>query len=251
MWNQGSASATSEISHTGPHRELPLELRRGRLLPLEEHTLSVIDRALNGLHRKVVTMGRIACDQVNWVTRALLDGDLQAHAYANSRATSLHELNRRIEQETFTLIALYQPVATDLWLVRRLLRIARDLGNLAAEVETMARLAPQLSGARAPGAHRTMTRHLERMVRVADAMLRHSVQALDGSDTDLVRKVIERQDDIHSEFESAAGSLLAFSLQVDGHRRAAVDALFALNGLERIAEYARRIGIEVLAVLNH
>jgi phosphate uptake regulator len=196
-------------------------------------------------------MGRIAIDQVNWVTRALLDGDLQAHEYAHSRANSLRELHRRIEQETFSFIALYQPVATDLWLVRRLLRIAGDLGNLAAEVETLARLAPQLSGAGAPGAPRTITRHLERMVHVADALLRHSVQALDGSDTDLVRKVIERQDEIHSEFESATQRLLAHPFPGDGQHRATVDALFALNGLERVADYARRVGIETLAVLEY
>src|SRR5208283_4570946 len=123
-------------------------------------------------------------------------------------------------------------------------------GDVGAEVETIVGFAPRFVVAGAHSSPLAIIRQLKHMAELSAELLQNSVQALHDSERDLARKVVEQKDEVRSQFESAARVLLTFSFEGEGQRRATVDTLFALNSLERIANYSLHVGSEIVEVLS-
>src|SRR5208283_363329 len=211
MWIHTVDLPLSEIRQISPLRDTWFEARPQAAVRPKQHTLRAVDRALNALRRDVINMGWLAIDQIDWVVGALLDGQLQLSEDAQARAITLREFDRRIDQEIFKFIALHQPLATDLRLVRSLLRIRADFGDLGVEVETIAGFAPRFAVAGAQSSPLAIIRQLKRMAELSAELLQNSVQALHDSERDLARKVVEQKDEVRSQFESAGRVVSRFS----------------------------------------
>ncbi len=200
-------------------------------------------RDMEGLWRQVLKLAAVVETTLNTSVRALCDGrgDLAAGVKWEEQITDRWEV--QIERDCLKVLALHQPVASDLRRVAAILRINNDLERMADLARHIAKRARKLSE---EPIGRALPRDLEAMAAAALDQVRESLDALTESDVDLARAVI------------------AGDRRVDRHRRAVVEELKqairddpdrldswlrlinSARNLERVADHATNIAEAVI-----
>src|SRR4029453_14375456 len=90
--------------------------------PSEGHTSKTVDQSLADLRLRVVAMGGLVIDQVASCVRALVEHDAKLAALVLSRETLVNAYAGQLDRDTPPFIALQQPVASDLRMVRAIAR---------------------------------------------------------------------------------------------------------------------------------
>jgi phosphate transport system protein len=214
---------------------------------LEGHISKSFDGELAGLHIRVLEMGGLALDQVRAAARAYAEWDLVNAELVIDREGILTTLGTRIYDDQLTLIALRNPVASDLRAIIALAKIAAELDRAGAEACKIARTVLHQNGR--PG-RRTSTdaRHLANL---ATALLRLSLEALDQLDGDLADQVIDRDQDLDAEYAAGLRRLLTRALEDPAQLEVTVEAAFALKAMERIGDHARNISQQIAGMAAH
>jgi phosphate transport system protein len=218
--------------------------------PTEGHTAKVFDTALAELRLHVVTMGGLAIDQVSSAVRALLEGDASLAQMVLSRESRVNEFERNVDREAFRLIALHQPMASDLRMAKAVSRITVELERVGDEAKKIARFAGRLASGEPQGPVRAVARYLRHMAELTTGMLREAVRALDESDPDLASGVAGRDSELDAEFAAALRQLLTLAMEDARFLGATIDTVFALKGLERIGDHAKNIAEQVVFVAS-
>lgn len=218
--------------------------------PVEGHTAKAFDAALTDLRMQIVSMGGLAIDQVSIAVRALLDGDAELAAMVLSREALLNDFERKIDREAFRLIALHQPVAGDLRMVKAVSRIVVELERAGDESKKIAKFAARLATGEPPGPVRAVARYLRHMAELTTGMLRDAVRALDEADSAMAQRVSARDSELDAEFAAALRQLLTLAMQDQRFLSATIDTVFALKGLERIGDHAKNIAEQVVFVAS-
>jgi phosphate transport system protein len=182
--------------------------------------------------------------------RALLEGDELLARVVLSREPLINDFERTIDREAFRLIALHQPVASDLRMAKAASRIVVELERVGDEAKKIARFAVRLVGGEPQGPVRAVARFLRNMADLTAGMLREAVRALDEADTDLAHGVTSRDAELDEEFAAALRQLLTLAMQDQRFLGATIDTVFALKGLERIGDHAKNIAEQVVFVAN-
>ena len=98
---------------------------------------------LRGLSDLMVEMTRLVGSAIARATTALLDGDLTLAETVIAADEQVDAIQHEIEERSLSLLALQQPVATDLRVIVTGLRMSADLermGDLARHVAKLARM---------------------------------------------------------------------------------------------------------------
>ena len=218
--------------------------------PTEGHTAKAFDTALAELRLHVVAMGGLAIDQVSAAVRALLDGDAALSRIVISRESQINEFEREVDREAFRLIALHQPMASDLRMAKAVSRITVELERVGDEAKKIARFAGRVATGEPQGPVRAVARYLRHMAELTAGMLRDAVRALDEADSDLARGVAGKDSELDAEFAAALRQLLTLAMQDQRFLSTTIDTVFALKGLERIGDHAKNIAEQVVFVAS-
>ncbi len=218
--------------------------------PAEGHTARVVDQSLGGLRMLAIEMGGLVIDQVSSAVRALLDRDETLAGQVLSREPLVNDYNQRLDHETLTFIALQQPVANDLRLVRAIARAGLELERVGDEAKKIARFAGRAAKQGRPDAVAAVARSLRHMADLSARMLRNAVRALDDADAGLAREVLASDAELDTEYEQALRQLMSFVMEDHQFLRSTIDTMFALKGLERIGDHAKNVAEQVLYMLG-
>ena len=200
-------------------------------------------RDMEGLWRQILKLAAVVESTLNTSVRALCDGRADLAALVKFEEESIDRWEVQVERDCLKVLALHQPVASDLRRVAAILRINNDLERMADLARHIAKRARKL--AEQP-IGRALPRGLEAMATEALDQVRESLDALSSGDVDLARAVI------------------AGDRKVDRHRRAVIDELKqairddpdhldswlrlinAARNLERVADHATNIAEAVV-----
>ena len=218
--------------------------------PHEQHTSKTVDQALGELRIHAVEMGGLVIDQVASAVRSLLERDPQLAEVVLSREPLVNEYESRLDRDSLTFMALYQPVANDLRTARAIGRSGLELERVGDESKKIARFAARLGAAAPHDPVSAVARYLRHMATLSTAMLRGAVRALDEADPALAREVLQRDLELDEEFAAALRQVMTFALEDQQFLRATVDTVFALKGLERIGDHAKNIAEQVLYMVE-
>jgi len=213
--------------------------------PAEGHTAKVVDQSLGGLRMLAIEMGGLVIDQVGSAVRALLERDHALSRQVLSREPMVNDYNQRLDHETLTFIALQQPVANDLRLVRAIARAGLELERVGDEAKKIARFAGRAAQQGRPDAVAAVARSLRHMADLSARMLRNAVRALDDADASLAREVLASDAELDTERQ-----LMSFVMEDHQFLRSTIDTMFALKGLERIGDHAKNVAEQVLYMLG-
>lgn len=200
-------------------------------------------RDMEGLWGEILKMAAVVEVALNTSVRALCDGraDLAAEVRGGEKAINSWEV--QIERECLKVLALHQPVASDLRRVAVVLKINSDLERMADLAEHIAKRARKLAREADP---RLISPDLEAMALEALSQVRDSLDALAKSDASLARAVIAADRRVDRRRRSVVTELKS-AIRREPNR---INTWFRLyntaRNLERVADHATNIAEAVI-----
>lgn len=198
------------------------------------------------MHLRVLEMGGLALDQVRAASRAYAEWDVHNAQHVIDREGVLITFGTRIYDDQLTLIALRNPVASDLRAIIALAKIAAELDRAGAEACKIARTVLHQNGR--PG--RRTSSDARHLANLATSLLRLALESLDQLNGELAEQVIDRDQDLDAEYASGLRRLLTRALEDPAHLEVTVEAAFALKALERIGDHARNAATQIVGIAD-
>jgi phosphate transport system protein len=200
----------------------------------------------DALKARLLEMGGLAEERVRAVIRALVDRDVDVIERILTGDEPLNRLQVEIDDRGFRLLALYQPVATDLRSIMAALKINTDLeriGDLAVNIAEAA-----LRYFSHPPVKPLID--IPRMAGIAQGMLRDSLDAFVRRDAALAREVLRRDDTLDDLKSQVFRELLTYMLQDPSTIEPALDLVLVSRHLERIGDHATNVAEEVIFMVS-
>lgn len=203
-------------------------------------------RELERLKTSLLTLCALVEEQVRDAVRALLHRDAELAAAVEQRDRTVDRREIEIEEECLKLLALYQPVATDLRFLVAVLKINNDLeriGDLAVNIAHKAAALAQLSGFQIPF-------DFEMMAGKVEAMLRDSLHALVNQDARAAQQVCARDAAVNAMKQEIR---LGAEQQIRDHPHHVAPLMRVVGvarNLERIADCATNIAEDVVYLVE-
>ena len=201
---------------------------------------------LDQLKARLLVMAGQAEEQVRSAVRALIehDRDLAERVFLGDRV--INALDLEIDERCLKLLALRQPVATDLRVIVSGVKINRDLervGDFAVNVAEAA-----LRYMEHPPVKPLID--IPRMADLAQGMLRDALNAYVALDMAQAREVIERDDVLDALRGQVFRELLSFIVGNPATTEPALDLILISRHLERIGDHATNIAEEVIFIAS-
>ncbi len=204
------------------------------------------DEELKELKEKLLEMAARAEEQIALAIRALKDREEGMACQVLDREEAINLLDIEIDEMCLRLLALRQPMATDLRFITSAMKISNDverIGDLAVNIaeRTIDLLkAPQLKP----------LIDIPRMAQMSQEMVRDAINAFINGDDKLAREVCERDDSVDELNDQVFRELLTYMMQDPGTISRAVDLILVGRHLERIADHATNIGEDVIYMVK-
>lgn len=205
-----------------------------------------LQREIENLKKHLLSLCAVVEDQVQMAIEAFLQRDEGLASEVERRDTDVDQREVEVEEECLKMLALYQPVATDLRLIVAVLKINNDLEQIGDLAVNIARKAAAIAAA--PPLDFSID--IVGMWQKVQAMLRDSLDALVNTNTQLAEAVYARDDEvdcmkheIRTKIEEAARrqpELMTHLLKF----------MAVSRNLERIADYSVNIAEDVIYMVN-
>ena len=207
----------------------------------QEHTFKRFDQELEKLQSLIMEMGGLVENQIHQAVHALYDEDITLAREVIARDHKVNALEVKIDEEIVNLIALRQPMASDLRMVISLSKTVTDLERIGDEAEKIARMSVHLyeDGNSAP--QMRLLRDVQNMAKIASAMLRDSLDALARLDAERALAISHGDRELDEQFRDALRRLITFMMEDPRTIGHAIDVLFIVKALERIGDHAKNI----------
>ena len=204
------------------------------------------DEELKALKEKLLEMASRAEEQIATAVRGLKDREEALARRVLDREEAVNLLDIEIDGMGLRLLALRQPLATDLRFITSAMKISSDLeriGDLAVNIaeRTLDLLKkPQLKP----------LIDIPRMAQLAQDMVRDALNAFVNGDDELARAVCERDDLVDQLNNQVFRELLTYMMQDRRMIARAVDLILVGRHLERIADHATNIAEDVIYMVK-
>ncbi|GED23804.1 phosphate signaling complex protein PhoU [Halomonas halmophila] len=212
-----------------------------------QHISRQFNHELEELKTHLMAMGGLVEKQVQDAVNSLLDADssLAERVVDNDRA--VNDMQIKIDDECTRVLARRQPAASDLRLVLAVIRAASDLERIGDEASKIARNAIELiendSGSRGFVEVRIISEHVRRM-------MRDSLTSFARFDTDLALQIVEEDQKVDSEYQSAMRSLMTFMMEDARSISPVLGIMWILRALERVGDHANNLAEYVVYLVK-
>jgi len=195
------------------------------------------DREIERLKELLLRMGAMVEDQINESIRALLERDSGVAQRVIDADSEVDQMELDIDQHTIELLATMQPAAVDLRFVAAAMKITPELERIADLAVDVCERAIELN--REPPLKPLID--IPRLARMAQDMVRQSLDAFVRRDTMLARDVIARDDEVDLLTEQSFRELLTYMLEDSRNISRAIRLTFIGKYFERMADGATNI----------
>lgn len=201
---------------------------------------------LDDLHRRLLEMGGLAEARLQEAVAGLVRRDLGLLERVCVGDGPINQLHVEIDERAFTLLALYQPMATDLRAVVAAVKINTDLervGDLAVNIAEAARRYLD---------HPPVKQLIDipRMAAIAQQMLHDALDAYVRRDVALARTVLGRDDELDALKDQVFRELLTYMLQDTRTIQPALDLILISRHLERVGDHATNVAEDVIFLVS-
>ncbi len=205
-----------------------------------------LERDLNQLKKKILTMGAMVESAANKAINALVERRLQWAEEVMAGDDEIDSSEVEIEEDCLKALALHQPVAADLRFIITVLKVNNDLermGDLAVNIAERAAYLTTHDPIQVPV-------DFTRMIEVVRAMVRDSLDALVKRDAALARRVRQRDDEVDELNRNMYELLQDLMAREPQAIKRAVHTLSASRHLERIADLATNVAEDVVFMVE-
>src|SRR5918992_5004023 len=211
-----------------------------------ERAVRHFQEELEALQSRLLGMGGLAEERVRAAVQGLVARDTALIDTVLRGDEPLNDLHIEVDNRCFTLLALYQPMATDLRAIVAAVKINSDLervGDLAVNI--------------AEAATRYVTHppvkkliDIPQMGDIAQSMLRDALDAYVKRDTALAQHVLNEDDQLDALKTQVFRELLTYMLHDPTTVEPALDLILISRHLERIGDHATNIAEDVIFMVS-
>ena len=201
-----------------------------------------MERQIERLKSEVIRLGTLAEESVQKSLRAMEDRDTALAEQVIAEDRLIDELEMDLEEECLKLLALYQPVATDLRYIVSVLKINSDLENIGDQAKKIGRRVLSLCKQPEHGQVFERTKLIER----ASWSVKHCLDAMFNLDAELARKVIDTEAQVDELSEELAAQIQEAMSRAPKHIGSLLDELSICSHLEQIGDYTKKIAEDVV-----
>jgi phosphate transport system protein len=199
-------------------------------------------QSLEDLKEQLLVMAGLAEQAIQRAIEAYRVRDLSICDLVTRSENAINRLEREIDQAALDLLAMEQPMATDLRFILSVIKINADLervGDSAKAISDRVRQMQELGAVELPV-------DIPKMASLASAMVRKSLQSFIEADADLARSVLTMDDAVDAMNKAAFKSLTKVMEEESHLARQALNALMISRALERVADHATNIAEDVI-----
>ena len=191
-------------------------------------------------------MGGLAETMIHKSVKALVDREDALVEAVLAHEEEMDLLCIEIDDRCFTLLALHQPMASDLRFLVAGIKINSDLERIGDQAVSIALRARSLITQ--PEVKPLID--IPRMARLAQEMVRKSLDAFVRRKTDLARSVIDADDEVDTLRDQVFRELLTYMMGDPATIPRALDLILVSRHLERIADHATNIAEDVIYIVR-
>jgi len=192
---------------------------------------------IKGLTEDVVAMSEMVAAATSRSVKALEDRDVDEAKRIINDDLLVNKKRWQIEEKCINLIALQQPVATDLREIIAVLSIITDLERMGDYAEGIAKIVTMLGGE--PLVRPLM--FMPQMAEKANSMLKRSMQAFVNRDAKTANAICDEDDEVDKLYDQAYHDLLMLMIKDPTLVSKATPLIWASHNLERIADRVTNI----------
>jgi len=211
-----------------------------------EHTDKKYEEDLKKLREEILYMGGLVEDQIQKAVKSLVDRDSELAKIIIERDHEVNRLDVEIDGLCIRLLALHQPAGKDLRFITTGLKITTDLERIgdmsvntcerALELNQEPQLKPYID--------------IPRMARIAQRMIRESLDAFVREDTSLALKVCKDDEEIDQLNSQIFREIISFMIEDPHTINRAMKISSIAKYLERMADHATNIAEMVIFMVK-
>jgi phosphate transport system protein len=212
----------------------------------QTRTVRHFQEELDRLQQRLLEMGGLVEERLRLAVDALIRRDADTIPGLIDGDRAVNALHVEIDEMAFKLLALHQPMASDLRAIVAAIKINTDLervGDLAVNI--------------AEAAERYL-RHppvkplidIPRMAGLAQQMLRDAIEAFVRRDTQLAQSVLDRDDELDALKMQVFRELLTYMLQDAATIEPSLDLILVSRHLERVGDHATNVAEDVIFIVS-
>jgi len=204
------------------------------------------EEQLEALRRRLLEMSALVEAGIYRSVRSLVEKDEGQVSQVLQNEARVNQMEIEIDEMATRLLALQQPMATDLRLITAAIKINNDL-------ERMGDLAVNIAERSLDLIQETLVKPLidiPHMASVAESMVRKSLDAFVKKDADLARSVLVSDDAVDQLRDDVYRELVTYMEKDPSTIRQCVDLIFVARNLERIADHATNIAEDVVFLVE-
>jgi phosphate transport system protein len=202
-----------------------------------DHIVRSFDDELKALSQVVTRMGGLAETQLATAVEALKHRDTDLAVRVVRGDAAIDALEEELDERAVRLLALRQPMATDLREVISALKISGDLeriGDYAANVAKRVMALNQIPPIPPAGA-------VPRMARMAQNIIKDTLDAYAARDAERAIDVWHRDEEVDEMYTGLFRELLTYMMEDPRNITPSTHLLFIAKNIERIGDHATNI----------
>jgi phosphate transport system protein len=196
---------------------------------------------LNLLKKEVEKMGELAKDMLEKSVQSLKNQDAELAKQVISRCSELREMDQKIEEEALRLIALYQPMASDLRLIATILKMITYITRIGRYGNDIAKIAIELSNE--PHIARLVS--LPQMSALVCSMIDDALLAFKNNDITHIENFQEREDTIDAMRYSIYREGISYMMENPKYITRCTQYIFVGRYLERCGDHACKMAEKI------
>ncbi len=206
------------------------------------------DIEMNDLKKKLVDMAALVQEMIKFSVDEIVKRDLNLskEVFNRERETNLTEII--IDDTCLKLIALNQPVGTDLRFITSAMRINSDLERMGDEAVNICEIGEDLL--KYPDLKPLID--IPKMANAVTVMVKDSIEAFNLSDAELADTVLSKDDEVDDLKKIIIKDLLEFMTNTSDQTTLirAIDLMFIAKSLERLGDHATNIAEDVIFMVH-
>src|SRR5665648_153174 len=220
--------------------------RKGAIMTTPVEITRHFDRELGNLRQDLLRMAALAETAVDKSVESVTNRDSDRAREVIIDDITLNRMELAIEDQAFKLLALRQPVATDLRLTVAAMRIATELERIGDQAVNIAERALELNS-RPP---LELPIDIKLMAEIALGMVRTSIDAFVNQDPKLAIQVCQRDVEVDILDDEYIQKLLDSMIQESRWVTRLHHFIIVVRNLERIADLATNIAEDIVFIVE-
>ncbi|MGR3434245.1 MAG: phosphate signaling complex protein PhoU [Shimia sp.] len=213
----------------------------------DPHIASAYDRDLEALQAHVMRMGGLVEAAIMESAHALANRDTEMAVKVRTGDAAIDRLDEHVNEEAARLIALRQPMGTDLHTILTVMKVSSNLErigdyakNVAKRTETLVETAPVNGSDQA----------LRRMAKEVEVMLKDVLDAYIQLDADLAADVRARDHEVDQMYNALFREFLTHMMEDPRNITACMHLHFIAKNIERMGDHVTNISEQVIYLVT-